>query len=417
MLRRIVVMTVVVGSVVDVWACSSDGDGTTKVLDAGASDSPAIGPDASTDAPVTPDSDAAIADAGTPALGVYTVNVDGSGLTLLVDTGDRQISHPRISSTGWILGTKYGKDPDGNGRAMEDEANIGAHYEGTQIVAFRPEAPGVQAVIAGTTVGGVAANPSWTDDGKVIFLTSEVDAGPLGVHLARASFSAFPTVASIEAIPMPKELLIPVDPHQIGPSNASGSISFSASVSLGGKWQRPIWKMPATGTSAIGAVTFVGCPICPSQGGCCAWSDIGDVLGTNDPRFNHAGTDIMWMQQHPLVSVPIGTLALHPFRQVIRPLDGGPQVDLPATGTAATTSLAYGEWRADDQEIVYWSIEIEGTILRYYLWKMNPDGSGRTKIPLPPDLCPQHPSYVTAQTIVFNAWRAGPGGTCDVAKL
>ncbi len=392
------------------WACSTSDH---------ASDTDSSLPDATMDTAVdsAPVDAAPVVDGGTPRLGLYTVKTDGTGLRLVLDTGTREISHARLSANGWLVGTRYGKDPDGNGLAMENEANIGAYYEGTQIVVFKLSAPSAQTIIAGSTVAGLAANPSWTDDGKVIFLSAEPDAGVLGTHIARASFSVVPTVSSITTVLVPSQLVIPVDPHQQGSSDATGTVSFSAAIDLAGKWQRPVWSMPASGTTSMPAVAFVGCPLCQSQKGCCAWTNFGDVLGTNDSRFSHAGTDIMWMQQHPDVSVPVGNVMLYPFRQVVRPLDGGPQMDLVAPATAATTTLSYGEWRADDQEIVYWSIEVEGSVLRQFLWAMSRDGSGRRTIPLPANLCPLHPSYVSASEIVFNAWRSAADGTCDVAKL
>ncbi len=398
------------------WACSgavepanNPGDGG---LDAPLDDVPETTPEAGPDA-----TDDMSWDGGLPRLGLYTVKTDGTGLSLLLDAGTRELSHVRLSPSGWLVATRYGKDPDGNGLSMENEIGIGAHYAGTEIVIFRREAPTAQSVVAGTVSGGTAANPSWTEDGKVIFVQGLPDAGAAEVHLARASFGALPAVASIETVATPPSLLVPVDPHQSGPSDGTGIISFTATVNLSGKWMRPVWKMPATGTSVIGSVGFVGCPICPSTGGCCGWTTLSDVLGTNDSRMSNSGSQILWMQQDPNISASVGPVTLYPYRQVMGPMDGGPQVTLPAVGTDPTTTLSYGEWRADDKEITYWSIEIAGAVLRQFLWVMSPDGSGRRKIPLPSGLCPQHPSYLGPSEIVFNAWRGGPDGTCDVAKL
>ena len=45
-------------------------------------------------------------------------------------------------------------------------------------------------------------------------------------------------------------------------------------------------------------------------------------------------------------------------------------------------------------------------------------GSNRRQIPLPAELCPQHPSYLSETEIIFNAWRCSTSEcNCDVAKI
>ena len=391
-----------------------DGGPHDDFLDGGTGESSAL--DAGDGAPL------ADAGRGFPRLGVYSMNVDGTGLKLLVDAGAREFSHVRrLPATRWLTATRYGQDPDHNGLSMENESGFGAFYSGTQVVVFPLDDPSAQVVLAGTPSGGLAANPSWTDDGKLLHLVIDGDAGPLGAHFNRLTFGAIPAVSSTETLVVPAELTIPVDPHQHGPSDASGFIVFTALFKLSSKWMAPVWKMPATGTASLSAVSLVGCPICPSQGGCCGWTNLGDVLGTNDARVSHSGSDVLWMQQHPDVSFsfpgPSGPISVYPQRQAMRSLNASAQVDLPAAGVANTTLLSYGEWRADDQELVYWSVDLQA-VTKQHLNLMNRDGTNRRRIPLPGELCPLHPSYLSATEIVFNAWRCSvPDCTCDVARL
>jgi hypothetical protein len=81
----------------------------------------------------------------------------------------------------------------------------------------------------------------------------------------------------------------------------------------------------------------------------------------------------------------------------------------------ACEAFAHANYPLDAEALLI--IEVEGSVLRQFLWAMSRDGSGRRKIPLPANLCPLHPSYVSASEIVFNAWRSAADGTCDVAKL
>jgi hypothetical protein len=355
-----------------------------------------------------------------PALGVYRVQTDGSGLRLLVDAGTRELSHVRRQAgSDWLAAVRYNGDPDGNGLAMENEEGFGAYYLGTEIVVFPLTAPTSVHVVAGSAAGGMAANASWTDDGKLVFVRQPSGGDAASIHIARATFTAVPQVASVDPIPLPAQLLAPVDPHQRGRSDATGKLVVSATFQLapGNLWMRPLWQLPASGDPTFAATSVVGCPICQAQGGCCGWTDVADVLGTNDARIDHAGARVMWMQQSPNVPATVGGLTFYPYRQVMRTLAEPGQVELTPPGTAETTSLTFGEWRADDAELVYWAIELDGAVIRNNLYVMRPDGSARTRIPLPRELCPLHPTYLSPAEIVFNAWRCvGPQCSCDVPR-
>ena len=235
-------------------------------------------------------------------------------------------------------------------------------------------------------------------------------------RLKRARFSTLPNVVSVDVLPTPSELLIPVDPHQVGPSDGGGSVVFSAIFQHPTGFMRPVWRMSSAGTDVLGGVAVVGCPLCPSNGGCCAFATPAEVLGTNDARMNHAGTEVSWMQQSPRVFVNLPPV-VHPYRQARR-AGTTPQVDLSSPEVASTTSETFIEWRDDDLQGVYWSIEIVGATLRQKLHVMTPDGAVRQEIPLPRQLCPSHPSYLSDTQIVFSAFRcAGPTCTCDPLAL
>ncbi len=351
-----------------------------------------------------------------PALGVYTVNTDGTGLRLLVDAGTQHLSHVRqLAGTDWLTATRYTEDPDNNGLAMEVEANApgGLNYGGAQIVVFRASSPTTVTAITPVVAGKMTANSSWTSDGKLIFLRQDHPSDPNWTRLERATFTALPGTFTIDAIPLPPELILPIDPHQSGASDASGSIVFPALFHHPSGWMRPVWKLPANGATSLADASVVGCPICPEMSGCCAWPTVAEVLGTNDPRFDHAGTRVTWMQQHPDVSFDLGALHGNPMRPQSRVLASPASVDLTPPGVAATTSVSFGEWRHDDAEVVYWTLALAGTALQQHLFRMAPDGTQRQAIPLPPELCPHHPSYLSSTQIVFSAFRCfGASCTC-----
>jgi hypothetical protein len=353
---------------------------------------------------------------GFPALGVYVMNVDGTGLTLLVDPGSRHLSHVRLlAGTDWLTATRYHEDLDQNGLAMELEANApgGLNYEGAQIVVFQRASPLSITDIVPSVPGKLAANSSWTSDGRLVFLLQDHPSNPSWTQIKRATFAALPTSFTIATVPVPAELVVPLDPHQLGASDASGSLVFPALYQHTSGWMRPVWTIPASGTTTMADVSLVGCPVCPAVSGCCAWPTVDGVLGTNDPRFSHDGTQVMWMHQHPDVSFDLGPIHGYPMRPHKRVLAEPASVDLTPAGVAATTSVSFGEWRPDDAEVVYWTIGIEGTALKQRLFRMAPDGTNRQPIPLPPELCPHHPSYLSSTEIVFSAFRCfGAGCTC-----
>lgn len=356
-------------------------------------------------------------DPGTlPRLGVYAVGVDGSSFRLLLDPGTRDLTHVRKQPGGdWLTATRYNVDPDRNGLSMEIESGHPNNYAGAEIVVFPMSQPNAITKVAGAVPGKLCANSSWTADGKLLFIQQDHPTNPDWTRFKRASFSALPTVAQIDPVPAPPELLLPVDPHQVGPSDGTGSIVFAALFQHPSGWMRPVWRMPAAGATSLAGASFVGCPICPANNGCCAWPTFPEVLGANDPQLNHAGTDVIWMQQHPNVSA--GSPRLYPYRQQKKPASG-PQVDLTAPGVAPLTSQTFAVWREDDREVVYWAIELEGTKVRQNLYRMNPDGTERRRIPIPAQLCASHPNYISATEIVFSGWRcAGTECTCDVGKL
>jgi hypothetical protein len=379
-------------------------------------DNPADGRDGSGD-PGDGATDGGDGDRDFPRLGVYAIDLDGSDLELLLDAGKRSVTHVRrLPGTPWLTGTRYNKDPDGNGLAMEGEAGFGAYYDQTEVIVFDRRTPESVHVIAGGVDGRLCANSSWTDDGRLIYIHQDHPDDPNWTRLKRARFSEVPEVAAIEPIALPQQLLLPVDPHQVGPSNGDGSLVFTALVHIPAGWVRPVWRAPAGGAQDMQQVELVGCPICPQQDGCCAFPTLAEVLGTNDARINHAGTAVNWMQQHPDRFVELGDQTIHPWRQHLRRF-GEPAVQLPAEGVAPATSLAFGAWSPDDSRLAYWAIEIAGGVVKNRLYTMTPDGRNRTRVPHPDRLCADHPSFIGPDRLVFTAWRCGTNCSCSPQHL
>ncbi len=351
---------------------------------------------------------------GLPRLGVFTVKVDGSNLALLIDTGGKQLTHVRKGPGDWLTATRYTEDIDKNGLAMEGEGGTEPHYGATEVVLLQRSTPGAVTPIAGGTPGRLCANSSFTQDGKLLYLHQDDPTNAARPRFKRATFTTLPSVASTSAVDVPAELF-PVDPFQSGTSDGSGFIVFPAIFQHPTGFMRPIWQMPATGTTKISDVKVVGCPLCPANSGCCAFPTLAAVVGTNDPIVHPQGTHVAWMQQEPNLSFPVGSIEVHPYRQSVAKL-GEPQTNISPASTPPTTIQSYMQWRLDGGELVYWEIQIDFTagIVKQPLFRMAPDGSGRQAVPLPAALCASHPSYLDHETIVFSGWRCG-GSPCSCA--
>jgi hypothetical protein len=367
--------------------------------------------DAPNDAPSDVGSNPADAGTFTP-LGVYSVNVDGTALHLVVDPGKNDLTHVRQQAgSDWLTATRY-TVAGANGYAMEQDG-----YLGTEILAFRLSDPTTMQTIVQCASDKICANSSWTDNGKLIWMQQDDPTNPAATRIKRASFAPVPTVTTIDAIPLPEAFVDPSDPHQVGPSDA-GTLVFPALWQDPTGWMHPVFRVSAAGTTNPADVAFVGCPICDAA--CCAWPMPGDVVGATDPRMNHSGTYVIWMQQNPNVS--FGSPAMYPFRQQGIALPTGTQTDLTQPGIAPSTSQSFIDWREDDAEGVYWTVEAEVVnnqpVIHQKVYRMSPDGSQRTLIALPSQLCASHPSYLSLTAIVFSAWSCGaPGCSCDATNL
>lgn len=356
--------------------------------------------------------------AGLPRVGIFTVKADGSNLQLLIDTVDKSLTHVRKGPGDWLTATRYNDDVDKNGLAMEGEGGTAPHYDNTEVVVFQRGNPSAVTTIAGGTPGKLCANSSFTQDGKLLYLHQDDPANPTRARFKRATFSTLPAVASTAVIDVPTALF-PVDPYQSGNSDSSGVIVFPAVFQHPTGFMRPIWQMPASGTTQLSDVKVVGCPLCPANAGCCAFPTPAEVIGTNDPIIHPKGTHVAWMEQEPDISFQLGSVSVYPYRQSVAEF-GKAQTDISPASTPATTIQAYMQWRPDGGELVYWELVIDlssGTV-KQPLFRMAPDGSARTAIPLPADLCTSHPSYLDQDTIIFTGWRCG--GTpcsCGAEKL
>jgi hypothetical protein len=162
-----------------------------------------------------------------PRLGLFTVRVDGTQLTMLVDTGIQQLTHIRVGPSDWLTATRYTVDVDQNGLAMESEGGARPHYAGTQVVVFRQTNPSDVTVISGGVTGKLCANSSWTQDGKLLYRQQDDPQKPTLVRIKRASFLGIPVKSQTEVLQLPSEVT-PLAPMQWGRAQGAARSSLPA---------------------------------------------------------------------------------------------------------------------------------------------------------------------------------------------
>jgi hypothetical protein len=333
---------------------------------------------------------------------------------------------------------------------MEGEDGHPLNYGGAEVIVFRRDAPLEAVRVAGGVAGRVVANSTFTSDGRLILLEQDPPEpsipepdDPRLIRIKRVtftpgSFDSTPEVASVETVPVPDALKAPVDPDQFGPSTAEGFITFTATYehapSAPTPFMRPLWRMPANGVTNEAyqadpsVIALVGCPICET--GCCGFATPELVLGTNDSRISHAGTEVVWMHEHPDVSTTLDfpelpePIVIHPYRQHKSDFVS-PQVALAFSTDDPVHATAYANWRGDDGELVYWDIrrapelplDTFPPVMRQRLMLMDPAGETRVEVPLPASFCVSHASYVSNSRVIFTAWQQGPTGSCAASAL
>ena len=149
--------------------------------------------------------------------GLYTSNLDGSEMGIIISDSYRHMSHARVSpDKNWIAFTRFnviGND----GCANEAENNYnrpGDQYFGTEIVLMRTNGSEERTIVQ-YKKDKISANSYWTPDGKgLIYVTAPNDDGESQInHLI---FDSAMGVQSISKMPLNGNFVNPTDPHWLG---------------------------------------------------------------------------------------------------------------------------------------------------------------------------------------------------------
>lgn len=274
--------------------------------------------------------------------GVYTARLDGSEMTPLITSDDREMSHPRISPDGrQVVITRYnrkGKD----GRATEEKG-----YEDTEILILNLDGTGLETIIPGKP-GIVAANGCWSPDGKSLVYVS-TDNPRREPEIRQIELST----RRITRLPTPGGLLA-TDPHWLG-----NQLVFPAKA----KDVDSLWIMNIDG-SAVRRITHP-----PEKRGRFSQGLYGDF----DPKISPNGTKVAFMR------IAGGTS----WRVLVVDLNTGAELLLtPPEYTRKGIMEWLPTWSADGKRLLFVHVDLENRG-ETGLYTMAPDGQDRKRAPLP----------------------------------
>jgi WD40 repeat protein len=280
---------------------------------------------------------------------VWVSKLDGSDRQLILSAPQRQMTHTRVSpDLKWIVFTTY-NNPGADGFAKEG----GNTYANTEVCLFRLGGTEFK-TIAGPVPGEINANASFTSDGKrIIFMSTRSGAG---AHLYWYDIETSMTTQ----VPTPSTLHRLSDPHEVG-----NRIVFVSHPGEDGELQG-IWMMNRDGSEAR-QISF------PKKASSAPSEQIGQ--GDYDPRLSPDGSRVSILRN-------VGGA----FHVVVVDTDSGKETDLtePLFPERETTAEGVAAWSSDGKLLIFRHIALPREGPRGVgIYVMNPDGSGRKRIPIP----------------------------------
>jgi Tol biopolymer transport system component len=294
---------------------------------------------------------------------IYTARLDGTDLTPIISSPDREMTHPRVSPDGKRLVLTGYNARDKEGRATEEQG-----YEYTEIMVLDLDGTGLEVVVQ-PKPGVVAANGDWTPDGKgIIYIsTDNPQRSPeiRQIDLQTRKVARLPTPAGIKAS----------DPHRV-----AGKLVFPEKV--GGRGADPLWVMNVDGS---GARQVTRPPRSSSAPG---------LYGDFDPKLSPDGSKVAFMR----IDGGDG------WRVMVLDLATGEERSLTPKGVIEWQPT----WSSDGRLLLF--VHLDKQHLKDTgLYTMTPDGKQRTKVPLPPGYLYNHGYFFPGDgsspkaRIIFNA--------------
>jgi len=279
--------------------------------------------------------------------GIYTGRLDGTDVQTIMTSPDREMTHPRVSPDGKrLVLTRY------NNRAKDGKATEDQGYDNTEIMIVNIDCRGLETIIPAKT-GIIAANGSWTPDGKsLIFVSTDTPQRRPEIHRIELA------TRTITRVPTPPGLAVS-DPHWEGNELVFVSIEDAANT---------LWTMKAAGSDAR-QITH------PTHS-----RKFGSVenYGDFDPKLSPDGSKVAFMRIY-------GGEA---WRVMVLDRKTGEEHNLTAEGVVEGLPT----WSSDGKLLLYRHIDRKKPA-EIGLYTMTPEGNDRTRVPLPRGFLYNHGSF------------------------
>ena len=273
---------------------------------------------------------------------IWTGELDGKNLKLIISDPNRQMSHTRVSpDKKWIAFTRYNK------KLKDGYAYEKGGYKYTETCIIHLDGTGLQ-TLAGPKPGILNCNPNWTSDSeKIIFMSTDNPQKRPYLYWINLKDR------KITRVPTPGYLKFVSDPDHIGDQVVFAAPSIDSSPS-------PLWIMNEDGSNAR-QLSYPPEKCLADQKGPVHWGDY-------DPSFSPDGSKVTIFRNY----------GKDVYHIIVMDIITGIEKDL-STGKVAE---GVADWSSDGNLLLFRHVNLEN-LKDYGLYTMRPDGSNRKKIPLP----------------------------------
>jgi len=177
--------------------------------------------------------------------GIYTANLDGTGMTRILTDSYRQINHAHVSpNKKWITFTRFNHIDEKDGCAKEFVPD----YLNTEIMVMKTDGTSIK-TLRGPDKDQVNTNSFWVNNTSLVYLHTPSKSGRAEIH--RLTLDDNMNVTSDIEIPVSEDGIMPAEPYQFGNKITFPGIKMPEVVPAG------IWIMNSDGTG-LQQLTFPG---------------------------------------------------------------------------------------------------------------------------------------------------------------
>jgi hypothetical protein len=334
-------------------------------------------------ADVTPQREASRREAS-DKFAIYSSALAGDGQSLIASDPDREINHAHLSpDRSHVAFTRYNVR-NSDGVALETNS-----YFQTEIMVCDANGNECEVVIP-PRPGIVAANASWTPDGwGLLFVTNDTPPRRPGVSLYDLA------TGRITLFYQPDKINV-ADPHVVG------QMMVSPGVPTSGEKISKLYliNLPSDATqlarsskSAAPAAKAARVLTSPKYAN---FTTMDPALGDYDPKLSPDGKKVAVMRH----------LAQDDWAIVIVDVATGEETNL--SGPRPVDAVP--EWSSDGKLLIFWHVN-RADLKQSGIYTMRPDGSERTRVPLPPGYFYTMPAFVPgggsdpSSKIIYSAQR------------